>query len=221
MLSRRYLLPVYFGRRSQLSQAGGGLSMARLVDWLESFASSLGGAGLFFVAFLDSSFVSLPEINDVLVVMMVIRNEALMPYYAGMATAGSMAGCLVLYALGRKGGDALLRRWDAGPRLESAMRLFERFGVLAVVVAALLPPPAPFKVFVLLSGVTRLPVWRFLVAVSVGRGVRYFGEGALAVRYGDQALEVIRAHGPAITGGVLALVLLGVVGGLFWHRARA
>ena len=66
MLSRRYLLPVYFGRRSQLSQAGGGLSMARLVDWLESFASSLGGAGLFFVAYLDSSFVSLPEINDVL-----------------------------------------------------------------------------------------------------------------------------------------------------------
>ena len=130
MLSRRYLLPVYFGRRSQLSQAGGGLSMARLVDWLESFASSLGGAGLFFVAFLDSSFVSLPEINDVLVVMMVIRNEALMPYYAGMATAGSMAGCLVLYALGRKGGDALLRRWVAGPRLESAMRLFARFGVL-------------------------------------------------------------------------------------------
>ncbi len=195
--------------------------MARLVDWLEAFASSLGGPGLFVVAFLDSSFVSLPEINDVLVVMMVTRNEALMPYYAGMATSGSVAGCLVLYALGRKGGEALLRRWVAGPRIESAMRMFERFGVLAVLVPALLPPPAPFKVFVLLSGVTRLSLARFIAAVTIGRGLRYFGEGALAVRYGDQALEAIREQGPAVTGAVLALVALAVLGTVVWRRVRA
>ena len=145
--------------------------MSRIVSWVEAFASSLGGPGLFLVAFLDSSFLSLPEVNDVLVVLMVTRNEALMPYYAAMATLGSITGCLVLYVLGRKGGEAILRRRFTGSRLEIAMGLFQRFGVLAIIVPALLPPPAPFKIFVLLSGVARVPWPKFCGAVAVGRGV--------------------------------------------------
>ena len=184
--------------------------MSRIVSWLEVFVFSLGGPGLFLVAFLDSSFLSLPEINDVLVVLMVTRNEELMPYYAAMATLGSITGCLVLYVLGRKGGEAILRKRFSGPRLEKAMGLFRRFGVLAIFVPALLPPPAPFKVFVLLSGVTRVPWPKFCGAVAVGRGVRYFGEGLLAVRYGDQAVELLHANGPLVS---LVLVVLGLLGG--------
>ena len=184
--------------------------MSRIVSWLEAFASSLEGPGLFLVAFLDSSFLSLPEINDVLVVLMVTRNEELMPYYAAMATLGSITGCLVLYVLGRKGGEAIVRKRFSGPRLETAMGLFRRFGVLAIIVPALLPPPAPFKVFVLLSGVTRVPWPRFCGAVAVGRGVRYFGEGLLAVRYGDQAVELLHANGPLVS---LVVVVLGLLGG--------
>ena len=184
--------------------------MSRIVSWVEAFASSLGGPGLFLVAFLDSSFLSLPEINDVLVILMVTQNEELMPYYAAMATLGSIAGCLVLYVLGRKGGEASVRKRFSGPRVERAMGLFRRFGVLAIIVPAVLPPPAPFKVFVLLSGVTRVPWPKFCGAVAVGRGVRYFGEGLLAVRYGDQAVELLHANGPLVS---LGLVVLGLRGG--------
>ena len=184
--------------------------MSRIVGWVEAFASSLGGPGLFLVAFLDSSFLSLPEINDVLVILMVSRNEALMPYYAAMATLGSVAGCMVLYGLGRRGGEAVLRRRITGPRLEKMMGLFQRFGVLAIIVPALLPPPAPFKIFILLSGVVRVPWPTFIGAVAVGRGIRYFGEGLLAVRYGDQAVEFLRVNGPLVT---IVLAALGLVGG--------
>ena len=195
--------------------------MSRIVSWLEAFTSSLGGPGLFLVAFLDSSFLSLPEINDVLVVLMVTRNEELMPYYAAMATLGSITGCLVLYVLGRKGGEAILQKRFSGPRVEKAMVLFRRFGVLAIIVPALLPPPAPFKVFVLLSGVTRVPWPRFCGAVAVGRGVRYFGEGLLAVRYGDEAVELLRANGPLVSLVLAVVVLLGVGTYILMRRATA
>ena len=195
--------------------------MSRIVRWLEAFTSSLGGPGLFLVAFLDSSFLSLPEINDVLVVLMVMRNEELMPYYAAMATLGSITGCLVLYVLGRKGGEAILQKRFSGPRVEKAMGLFRRFGVLAIIVPALLPPPAPFKVFVLLSGVTRVPWPRFCGAVAVGRGVRYFGEGLLAVRYGDEAVELLRANGPLVSLVLAVVVLLGVGTYILMRRATA
>ena len=195
--------------------------MSRIVSWLEAFTSSLGGPGLFLVAFLDSSFLSLPEINDVLVVLMVTRNEELMPYYAAMATLGSITGCLVLYVLGRKGGEAILQKRCSGPRVEMAMGLFRRFGVLAIIVPALLPPPAPFKVFVLLSGVTRVPWPRFCGAVAVGRGVRYFGEGLLAVRYGDEAVELLRANGPLVSLVLAVVVLLGVGTYILMRRATA
>jgi len=195
--------------------------MNRLIRWVEAFASSLGGPGLFLVAFLDSSFISLPEINDVLVIMMVARDETLMPYYAAMATLGSVCGCLVLYLIGRRGGEALLRKRFGGRRLEQAMRWFQRLGVMAVVIPALLPPPAPFKVFVLLSGVTRLPIATFCGAVALGRGGRYFGEGALAVRYGDEAISLLQTHG-AVASAVLAVVVLlvGVTYALM-HRWRS
>ena len=195
--------------------------MSRIVSWLEAFTSSLGGPGLFLVAFLDSSFLSLPEINDVLVVLMVTRNEELMPYYAAMATLGSITGCLVLYGLGRKGGEAILQKRFSGPRVEKATGLFRRFGVLAIIVPALLPPPAPFKVFVLLSGVTRMPWPRFCGAVAVGRGVRYFGEGLLAVRYGDEAVELLRANGPLVSLVLAVVVLLGVGTYILMRRATA
>ena len=194
--------------------------MSRIVSWVEAFASSLGAPGLFLVAFLDSSFLSLPEINDVLVVLMVTRNEALMPYYASMATLGSITGCLVLHGLGRKGGEAMLRKRFTGPRLEKAMGLFKRFGVLAIIVPALLPPPAPFKVFVLLSGVVKVPWLTFVGAVAVGRGLRYFGEGMLAVRYGDKAVELLRSNGPMVSL-VVAVLALGGGGAYILLRARS
>ena len=180
--------------------------MAGIVNWVKAFAESIGGPGLFFVAFLDSSFLSLPEINDLLVIAMVRNDTELMPYYALMATLGSVAGCLVLYVLGRRGGDALIRRRFGGPRLTRAMELSKRYGILAVAIPAILPPPAPFKVFVLLAGVAKVPGSQFVAAVAVGRGFRYFAEGWLAVQYGEQAEALLVENGE-----VVSLVLAGIV----------
>ena len=191
--------------------------MARIVAWVQAFALGIGGPGLFLVAFLDSSFLSLPEINDLLVVMLVVEHKARMPYYALMATLGSVAGCLVLYGLGRRGGEALVRRRFGGPRMTRALALSKRYGVFAVAVPAILPPPAPFKIFVLLAGVAAVPVWRFAATITVARGFRYFAVGALSVRYGEDAIAFVEANGRAV-----ALVLVGLLaaGGLVWILSR-
>ena len=181
---------------------------------------SLGGPGLFFIAFLDSSFLSLPEINDLLVVWMVTRQKELMLYYAAMATFGSMTGCLVLYAIGRKGGDALLRRRFQAGRLDRAMTQFKRYGVLAILVPALLPPPAPFKVFVLMAGVAGMPILHFAGTIAVGRGLRYLIGGLLAVRYGDQAIDFIHQNGQAVSIVLASLALLGGIAYVVWRRYR-
>ena len=194
--------------------------MARIVSWVQAFALSVGGPGLFLIAFLDSSFLSLPEINDILVIVMVIENKALMPYYALMATAGSVTGCLLLYVIGRRGGEAVLRRRFGGARLERAMKLSRKYGVLAVAVPAILPPPAPFKVFVLLAGVAKVPLLSFSLAVAFGRGFRYFGEGWLAVRYGETAIELIEQNGRLVAFALAAVVLVAGAAYLLWHARR-
>ena len=169
--------------------------MNRISNWITAFTSSIGGPGLFLVAFLDSSFLSLPEINDVLVIWMVTQHRDRMIYYALMATFGSVSGCLVLYYMGRKSGEAFLRKRFREHRIERAISLFNRYGVLAIIVPAVLPPPMPFKVFVLLAGVMKVSVLRFVSALTLGRGVRYFTAGFLALRYGDQAIEFLDQNG--------------------------
>jgi membrane protein YqaA with SNARE-associated domain len=196
--------------------------MRRLVAWAERFGESLGGPGLFVVAFLDASFLSLPQVNDLLVMGLVVARADRMLYYAAMATSGSIAGCLVIYGLGRRGGEAVARRRVASARSERVLRAFARYGVLAVAVPALLPPPAPFKLFVLLAGVARVPLAPFVAAVAGGRGVRYFGEAWLAARYGEAALGWMDAHGRTASAVAAAAVLVGGIGYLAWRRlARA
>ena len=126
----------------------------------------MGGPGLFTVAFLDSSFVSLPQINDILVVLMVIEHKERMLYYAAMATAGSVAGCLAIYYIAEKGGEAFLRKRLKAGHVDRALALYRRHGVLALMVPALLPPPAPFKLFVLAAGVAEVRPWQFVWAIA-------------------------------------------------------
>ena len=192
--------------------------MSRLAAWIEGFALSVGGPGLFLIAFLDSSFVSLPQINDLLVIMMVIQRKELMLYYAGMATLGSVVGCLVMYYIGRKGGEAVLRRRFKAGNVDRALGAFRRYGLLAVLVPAILPPPAPFKIFVLLAGVARVRPLSFVSAVATGRGFRYVGEGLLAVWYGDQAMAYLDTHGRDLSIGVAVAVALGGLAYAVWHR---
>jgi len=188
---------------------------------LQGFALWLGGPGLFTVAALDSSFVSLPQINDLLVVLMVIEHKAWMPYYAAMATLGSVAGCSIIYALANKGGEALLRRRVSSGRVDRALALYRRYGLLALMVPALLPPPAPFKLFVLGAGVAGVRPLKFVLGVAIARGIRYLALGTLAIYYGDAALELMRTHGPAVGLSLAGLIVAGAVAWLLWRRRSA
>ena len=194
--------------------------MARIIAWVQSFALTIGGPGLFFIAFLDSSFLSLPEINDLLVVLLVIQHKERMLYYALMATLGSLAGCLVLYFIGRKGGAALARRRFGGRRMERALTLYQRYGALAIAIPAVLPPPSPFKVFVLLAGIAGVPVLHFASVIALARGFRYTAEAWLAVRYGDQAIALIEEHGRSLSIALAVVVIGSVLAWLIWRARR-
>jgi LPXTG-motif cell wall-anchored protein len=191
------------------------------INWISGIALTLGGPGLFVIAFLDSSFVSLPQINDVLVVLMVTKYKQWMPYYAAMATLGSVAGCFVIYRLAEKGGEVFLGRRLKGASLQRILGLYRRHGLLALMVPALLPPPAPFKIFVLLAGVAQVPIWQFIAAVFTARFIRYFGEGLLAVWYGDKAGAFIKEN--SVEAGLIlaGLALAGGVVWVLWRRRKA
>ena len=194
--------------------------MKQLLAWVQSVAVAIGGPGIFIIAFLDSSFLSFPEVVDLIIVTIAIQQPYRMVYYAAMATAGSVVGCLALYFVGRRGGQALLQSRFGTGRVQRASLLFNRYGVWAVIVPSLLPPPAPFKVFVLLAGVSGLKPLRFTMAVLAGRSVRYFGVGLLAVWYGRRTLEFLHRHGWEFTVVTLGLFAL-VVAWLFWRRRGA
>ena len=194
--------------------------MKSFITWIYGFALAIGGPGLFAIAFLDSSFVSLPQINDILVVLMVTQNKAWMPYYAAMATLGSVAGCYVIYYLAERGGEAFLRKRLRAGHTERALALYRRHGLLALMVPALLPPPAPFKLFVLMAGVAEVPPLKFIAAIAVARGARYLALGVLAIWYGDLALELMRTRGREVALWLAGLIVLAAVGWWWVTRRR-
>ena len=194
--------------------------MKALLHAIQALATTIGGPGIFIIAFLDSSFMSFPEVPDGLVFSAVLARPHWMVYYAGLATAGSVLGCLALYFVFRKGGDALVRKRFHGPMLDRATRLSRRYGVLALLVPSLLPPPAPFKIFVVLAGVSGMPALPFALTIAVGRGLRYFGIGLLTVWYGSQAMDFLAANGKLIAYWLAGAVLVAALVALGWKRLR-
>ncbi len=177
-----------------------------LPHWLQGIVAATGGLGLFLIAFLDSSVLTFPVINDLLLIDLSIRYPARMLYYAAMATLGSVGGCVLLYYLARKGGEAMFHK-HAGARAEKIRLWLKRNGFVSIVVTALLPPPNPFKVFVIAAGALEMPVRTFVLGLIVARGIRFFGEGFLAVKYGDQASQFLLTHKLEVSGIALSVVL--------------
>ena len=168
----------------------------RLSGWKQkivAFAGALGAPGLFLISFLDSSVLTFPVINDLLLIELSIQHPARMPLYALMASLGSVLGCVLLYFIARKGGEAYFRR-KAGARAEVIKHWVGRNGFGGMLVAAMLPPPTPFKFFVFAAGVFEMPLTSYVSAISLARFIRYFGVGYLAVKYGNDALPFLERH---------------------------
>jgi membrane protein YqaA with SNARE-associated domain len=190
----------------------------RIREIVQPIGEQFGGPGLALVAFFDSSFLSLPEASDVLVILLTTRAPTFWWYYALMTTLGSVAGCFTLYKIGQRGGEAFVRRRMRKGHVEWGMAVFKKSGLLAIIVPSLLPPPMPFKVFVFLAGVSGVRPLIFIAAVVLGRGFRYATAAWLARTYGDQAMGFIRENLPAVSIAIAAVLVAMGVGLVLWQR---
>ncbi len=195
--------------------------MHKVVLWVQDvLVPLLGAPGMFVVAFLDSSFLSFPEINDILLVTSSSVHPGRAWLYAAMTTLGSLLGCLVMWELGRKGGEAFLMRKFGAARVERTRAAFRRWGVLTIGIPAVLPPPMPFKIFVVSAGVFGFSRKRLAITLLVARGLRYAFWATLGALYGVQALEWLEwfdgwfsehwAESLIVLGLLVAAVLVGV-----------
>ena len=168
---------------------------------------TLGPAGLFAVALLDSALVPLPGGPDAVMIALTMARPSWMPLNVAAAVLGSTAGCVILYYISKRAGRRALDKFSERKQ-QRVKELVDRYDVLSVLVASLLPPPFPFKLFVITAGVFRLNVVRFAAAVAAGRTVRFLLEGYLAVRYGEQAKQVLADNYPVVGLGLAALIVL-------------
>jgi len=188
--------------KSFLHQITGSLN--RISEYLVAF----GPFGIFAIALLDSALIPLPGGPDAVMILLSSARPRWMLLYALMATLGSVIGCVILYYISRRAGRRALERFSVRKQAR-VKQLVDRYDVLSVLVASVLPPPFPFKLFVITAGVFRLSIVRFAVAVAVGRAFRFLLEGYVAVRYGDRAMSLMVENYPCI-GLVVAVLVVTV-----------
>ena len=195
-----------------------------VAHWLEHYIIGMplyvAAPSMLVIGALDSSLLSLPEINDYLVVGRCIKNPSAVFYFPLFAAAGSVLGCLLLYTIMRRGGQAVLRRQFSLSGIRKVEKAYERFGFLAIAIPAILPPPLPFKIFVATAGTLEYPRWKFLLTVMLARSFRYYLEGILAVFYGRRVLSFAKDNGLVIISIVAGLVLIGIIIYILINRKR-
>jgi len=186
--------------------------LSTIARWLERYVLGLpiylAAPAMIIIGALDSSLLSLPEINDYLVVGRCFRQPHAVFYFPLFAATGSVLGCLLLYTIMRRGGQAVLRKRFSLESIQKVERAYARYGFLAIAVPAILPPPLPFKVFVATAGTLEYPRWKFLLTVMLARSLRYYVEGILAVFYGRRVLLFLRDNGVVIISIVATIGLI-------------
>jgi membrane protein YqaA with SNARE-associated domain len=202
-----------------------------MFDWLDVIARRVGrfivlvpvyvaGPAMILIGALDSSLLSLPEINDYLVVARCYAHPHSAFLFPIFPAIGSTLGCLLLYTIFSRGGLAVLHRRFRADRVEKVERAYARFGVFTLAIPALLPPPLPFKIFVATAGALQFPRRKFLLTIMIARAVRYYTEGILAVYYGQRVLRFLKDNGLLIVSIVAALAVIGLAIYLLTKRGR-
>jgi len=203
-----------------------------MFDWLHVLARRLGrfivhvpiyvaGPAMILIGALDSSLLSLPEINDYLVIARCYTHPETAFIFPLFPAIGSVLGCLLLYTILRRGGRAVLHRRFRMDHVLRVERAYARFGILALAIPALLPPPMPFKIFVATAGALQFPRRRFLLTIMLARSVRYYTEGTLAVFYGERVLRFLKDNGALIVSIAAGLFVIALAIYLLSSKGRA
>jgi membrane protein YqaA with SNARE-associated domain len=184
----------------------------RVTSWI----FRLGGLGFIPLGLVDNSPVPVPGSMDALTVVLAARERQLWLYYALMATIGSVIGGYVTYQLGRKKGREEIAKRFSKKRVDRVHKQFERWGYGAVAIPAMLPPPVPLVPFLLVAGATGYPRLKFLLALTVGRAIRYTLLAYLGAFYGRRILHLLTGFGhPVLLGSIALAVVISVFVFLF------
>jgi membrane protein YqaA with SNARE-associated domain len=175
----------------------------------------LGGLGFIPLGLLDSSVIPLPGSMDLLTIFLSARKPELWVYYAAMATVGSVIGGFLTYRLARRGGKETLERKFPANKLKKVYGVFGRWGFAAIAIIALLPPPAPMVVFLFTAGAMQYSVKKFLLALTLGRIVRYSLLAYLAAHYGRKVFTIILQHAHPVLIVAVALILASLAALIF------
>jgi membrane protein YqaA with SNARE-associated domain len=171
----------------------------------------LGGLGLILLGVADNSVIPLTGSMDVLTIWLAARHREPWPYYGLMATLGAVLGGYITYSLARKGGKETMERKLSKKRTAQVCKAFERWGFAAVVIPALLPPPFPFLPSLLAAGALQYSRKKFLAALVLGRGLRYFIEAALGFHYGRHILRFFSKYNKPALAILIGLAVIGAV----------
>jgi membrane protein YqaA with SNARE-associated domain len=182
----------------------------------------LGGPGLLVMGVLDSSFLFMPLGNDLLMVAMTASRHQRMWYYAVMATAGSVAGCLIMDLLFRRGGEKALEKHLPARRLDYIREKVSKRAGWTLAFASLMPPPFPFTPFVIGAAALQYPRNRLLGVIAATRLVRFSVEGLLAQRFGPHILGFAKNTAVQWTIGLIVVVsMAGSVWSLYGWIKRS
>ena len=186
--------------------------ISRYTAFLWHLLQPLGSWGVFAIAGIDSSFVGMPL--DAVVAAYVFQNPHRLLLYVLMASTGSALGSLVIYAIGYQGGEALLRK-RSPERFAKIHEGFEQHPFWTLMFPAMLPPPTPFKLFVLGAGISEMKITQFLLAIFAGRFIRFLILGLLTFKFGPQIVEILgrvfREHFSVVLGVLIGGVVVWLV----------
>jgi membrane protein YqaA with SNARE-associated domain len=192
--------------------------LSRYTAFLWALLKPLGAWGVFAIAGIDAAALGLPL--DVVVAGYVYQNRTRCLLYVFMASAGSALGSVVLYVIGYEGGEALLRKRISPERFERLHRAFDTHPFWSLMFPAMLPPPTPFKLFVLAAAVSEMEFSHFVLAIFSGRLLRFLLLSFLTLKFGPGVAHVsgrlFREHFP----WVLAAAAVGLAVWLVVRRMQ-
>ncbi len=185
-----------------------------LANWIHR----LGGPGLILLGLVDNSVVPLPGSMDVFTILLAANHRAWWPYYGFMATVGAVIGGYLTYRMAEKGGEETLEKKVGKQRVQKVYKRFEKRGFSTIMIGSVLPPPVPIVPFLMAAGVMQYPRRKFLAALALGRGIRFFAVAYLGHVYGKEIISFFSRYKDPVLYSLIALGGLAGVGALLYFK---